>query len=373
MPPSSSTGMNESAALDSDDDITARYTRLLLRAALTNDPLTTEQALIDAAALGRDMVKREFPLEEVSEVHHAALVALAEAHPELSLIAVADKITAPLMEAYMAYSLAFREQLEHRTHTILSARLDQIRRLEAIGTLASGVAHEFNNILGSIIGFSELLTDEVQPDSSGARYLGHILKSSFKARDLTTRLLDFARSVPETLEPVNVVPVISETIELLRATLPVHIRLIMEEGPGQAWVMAEHGQIQQIIMNLCINAADAIQGQRRDGLIRVGIDIRPPATDQPGPIVRLSVTDNGEGMTPEIQARIFDPFFTTKPPGKGTGLGLSVIHGLVTGMGGTITLESASGAGTRFSIDLPALGGHTPGPGHTAPPKDLPP
>lgn len=368
MPPSSSTDMHESADLDSDDDITARYTRLLLQAVLTDDPLTTEQALTDAAALGREMVSRELPLEEVSEIHHAALVALAQAHPELTLATVADKVTAPLMEAYMAYSLAFREQLEHRTQAILSARLDQLRRLEAIGTLASGVAHEFNNILGSIIGFSELLTDEVQPDSSGARYLGHILKSSFKARDLTTRLLDFARSMPEILEPVNVVPVVGETIELLRATLPVHIRLVMDEGPGQAWVMAEHSQIQQIVMNLCINAADAIQG--RAGMIRVGIDTLPRTSDQPGPIVRLSVTDNGEGMTPEIQARIFDPFFTTKPPGRGTGLGLSVIHGLVTSLGGTITLESTSGAGTRFSIDLPALGGHTPGPGHTAPPKD---
>ncbi|SEP79184.1 His Kinase A (phospho-acceptor) domain-containing protein [Ectothiorhodospira magna] len=336
-------------------EITASYTRLLLQVALSDDPLTTEQALIEAAALGQEMVNRELPLEEVSEVHHAALVALAKAHPELPLAIVADRVTAPLMEAYMAYSLAFREQVEQRTHAILTARLDQLRRLEAIGTLAAGVAHEFNNILGSIIGFSELLTDEIPADSSGARYLHHILQSSFRARDLTAGLLEFARTMPETPEPMDVVPAVRETIELLRATLPAHIRLELEGNPGPAWVMAEHNQIQQIIMNLCINAADAIQA--REGLIRVGIDALTSTPECATPMIRLTVTDNGEGIPSELQARIFDPFFTTKPPGKGTGLGLSVIHGLVTGLGGHIGLESTPGVGTRFSIDLPALGG----------------
>ncbi len=384
MPPCCSTGMPDAPAQDALtqaelDSLAVRYARLLHRAVLDDDPLVVETALAEAAELGREMMRAEIPLEEVSEIHHEALVAFAEAHPQLTLPSVAHRITAPLMEAYMAYSLSFREQLEHRTNAILNARIDQLRRLESIGTLAAGVAHEFNNILGSIIGFSELLTDEVE-SAPGSQYLQHILQSSFRARDLTARLLTFARDMPEVQEPVDVVPVAAETLELLRATLPVSIRLVLEAAVPQAWIMADASQIQQIVMNLCINAADAIQV--RDGRIQVGIEqigIETPMgnargehwtdspNDAPKTRVRLSVADNGEGMSAETRARIFDPFFTTKAPGKGTGLGLSVIHGLVTSMGGTISLESTPGLGTRFRIDLPALAGTLePGAQHPA-------
>lgn len=364
-PPMPDTTAQAPAVRDATDSIAERYARLLHQAVLGDDPLLVETALAEAAELGREMMRAEIPLEEVSEIHHDALVALAQAHPQLLLAKVANRITAPLMEAYMAYSLTFREQLEHRTNAILNARIDQLRRLESIGTLAAGVAHEFNNILGSIIGFSELLTDEIEADKPGSQYLKHILQASFRARDLTARLLTFARDMPEVREPVDVVSVAAETLELLRATLPVSIRLTLEASVPQAWIMADASQIQQIIMNLCINAADAIQV--RDGRIRIGIEPRlhgaatEPRSDSPlepaQPLLRLSVSDNGEGMTAETRARIFDPFFTTKAPGKGTGLGLSVIHGLVTSMGGTISLESTPGLGTRFSIDLPALSG----------------
>jgi signal transduction histidine kinase len=375
----------QTASQAAPDRLAERYAQLLQRAVLDEDPLVVETALAEAAALGREMMRAEIPLEEVSEIHHEALVALAQAHPQVPLTQVANRITAPLMEAYMAYSLSFREQLEHRTNAILNARIDQLRRLESIGTLAAGVAHEFNNILGSIIGFSELLTDEVDPAAPGSQYLQHILQASFRARDLTARLLTFARDMPEVQAPVDVVAVANETLELLRATLPVSIRLELETQATQAWVMADTSQIQQIIMNLCINAADAIQV--RDGRIRIAIETRldnaseapsskpssEPASEPASELasepplawVRLSVSDNGEGMSAETRARIFDPFFTTKAPGKGTGLGLSVIHGLVTSMGGTISLDSTPGLGTRFDIDLPALTGAAPDPATT--------
>ncbi|NBC49969.1 MAG: histidine kinase [Gammaproteobacteria bacterium] len=370
----------QTASQAAPDRLAERYAQLLQRAVLDEDPLVVETALAEAAALGREMMRAEVPLEEVSEIHHEALVALAQAHPQVPLTQVANRITAPLMEAYMAYSLSFREQLEHRTNAILNARIDQLRRLESIGTLAAGVAHEFNNILGSIIGFSELLTDEVDPAAPGSQYLQHILQASFRARDLTARLLTFARDMPEVQAPVDVVAVANETLELLRATLPVNMRLVLETQATQAWVMADTSQIQQIIMNLCINAADAIQV--RDGRIRIAIETRldstseapsskpssEPASEPPLAWVRLSVSDNGEGMSAETRARIFDPFFTTKAPGKGTGLGLSVIHGLVTSMGGTISLDSTPGLGTRFDIDLPALTGAAPDPATTTDP-----
>ena len=152
--------------------------------------------------------------------------------------------------------------------------------------------------------------------------------------------------------PVEVVALVRETLDLLRASLPPDVHLAFAPEVAEAWVLAEPSQIQQIVMNLCINAADAIPGGR--GIIDIRLDL-PGGRGQRQPMVRLSVRDDGEGMTPEVQQRVFDPFFTTKAPGKGSGLGLSVIHGLVTKLGGMIEVVSAPGAGSRFTIELPRL------------------
>ncbi|MTW21430.1 sensor histidine kinase [Allochromatium palmeri] len=337
-------------------DITRLYAEVLQRAVFAKDALALEMALTEASDLGRDLIVLEIPLEEVGELHHEALVQLARANPDLPLQQVAARITAPLMEATMAYSLAFREQLERRATTLVNARLEQSRRLEAVGTLAAGIAHDFNNILGAILGFSELLEDELAPDSSGQRYLEYIQQSSFRARDLIARLLAFARDLADTPVPVEVVALVRDTLTLLRASLPVGAQVAFNSEIDEAWVLAEPSQIQQIVMNLCINAADAI-GQA-PGHIEVGLEwvqrLEDTAAETPG-WVRLSVRDDGEGMTSEVRERIFDPFFTTKEPGKGSGLGLSVIHGLVGQLGGRIEIESAPGAGSRFIIELPRL------------------
>ncbi|AFL72405.1 sensor histidine kinase [Thiocystis violascens] len=331
--------------------IAQRYAELLQRAVFAEDPLATESALTEAADLGRELVALDIPLEEVGEMHHEALVHLASAHPELPLSHVAGRITVPLMEAYMAYSLAFRVQLERRAETIVNARLEQSRRLEAIGTLAAGIAHDFNNLLGAIIGFSELLGDEVPADSAGGRSLQFIQQASFRARDLIARLLTFARNMADTPIAVEVVALTRETLALLRASLPAGIRLRFMPAVADAWVLAEPSQIQQIVMNLCINAADAI-GQRQ-GTIDIGLALVPEPDGRA--LVRLTVQDDGEGMPPDVCQRVFDPFFTTKAPGKGSGLGLSVIHGLVGQLGGMIEIVSSPGTGSRFTIDLPQL------------------
>lgn len=340
----------------STSDIARLYTEVLQRAVFARDALALEMALTEASDLGRDLIALEIPLEEVGELHHEALMRLARANPELPLSQVAARITAPLMEATMAYSLAFREQLEHRATTLVNARLEQSRRLEAVGTLAAGIAHDFNNILGAILGFSELLEDDLLPDSTGRRHLAYIQQASFRARDLIARMLAFARDLADSPISVEVVGLVRETLALLRATLPVGVRVDFTPGINEAWVLAEPSQIQQIVMNLCINAADAI-GEAR-GHIEIGVEsVRRPgdAAEATPAWIRLSVSDDGEGMTPEVRERVFDPFFTTKAPGKGSGLGLSVIHGLVGKLGGHIQLESAPGRGSRFVIELPRL------------------
>ncbi|MBK1640746.1 histidine kinase [Chromatium okenii] len=332
--------------------ITIRYAELLQQAVFAEDSLAIEAALTAAADLGRELVVLEIPLEEVGEMHHEALIQMGKTHPELLLAQVAERITVPLMEAYMAYSLAFRVQLEHRTEMIVNARLEQSRRLEAIGTLAAGIAHDFNNILGIIVGFSELLGDELAPDSSAQHHLSFIQQASFRARDLIARMLTFARTMADTPTPVEIVTLISDTILLLRASLPIGIRIECTTAVPDAWVLAEASQIQQILMNLCINAADAIGSQQ--GVITVDLKLLP-ATPTQRAMVRLTVQDDGEGMPPDICQRVFDPFFTTKAPGKGSGLGLSVIHGLVGKLGGMIAISSTPGVGSRFIIDLPQL------------------
>ena len=348
--------MTDAAQDTPSSSIASRYAELLRQAVLAQDAFTLEAALTSAADLGREMLHRDIPLEEASELHHEALMRLLQTHPDLSLRQIAERITAPLMEAQMAYSLAFREQIERRAEDIVNARLEQSRRLEAIGTLAAGIAHDFNNILGAILGFSELLGDDLPAESPARRHLAYVQQASFRGRDLIARMLTFARAIADTPTPVEVVALTEETLDLLRVSLPTSIRLRFQPAVAAAWVLAEPSQIQQIVMNLCINAADAVGD--RSGEIRVEIAAIPAtegATESGTGQVRLTVEDDGEGMSPEVMQRVFDPFFTTKAPGKGSGLGLSVIHGLVGKLGGAIGIDSRRGAGSLFTIDLPEL------------------
>lgn len=329
-----------------------RYAALLHRVVMADDAQVTESALVEAASLGQDLLALDVPLEEIGEMHDQALGLLAREHPELTLAAVAGRVTMPLIEVSMAYSLAFRQQLERRAQEAVNARLEQSRRLEAIGTLAAGIAHDFNNLLGSILGFSELISDDLPSDSSGQSYLELLQQAGFRARDLIARLLTFAREMSDRPEPVELVALIQDTLKLLRASLPPGIQLEFDTALAQVWVLAEPSQLQQIVMNLCINAADAMTGDQ--GCIRIGI-ANAPGYQGFDPPLHLSVSDDGEGMLPEVRERVFDPFFTTKEPSKGSGLGLSVVHGLVSKLGGQIELHSLPGQGCRFVIELPQM------------------
>ncbi len=331
-----------------------QYSHIVQRVVLQHDPLAIEMALADAAELGRVLVQQDIPPEELTEFHHLALLELTKRFPALTLAEAAQQLTAPLMEALMAYSLAFRQQLEHRAQEMVNARLEQSRRLEAVGTLAAGIAHDFNNIVGAISGFAELLAEDLPETTPQHGYCQRILQGSARARDLINRLLTFARTMPNQKQPVDVVRAVHDAVMLLQASLPPNVELRWHTTLPAAWVIAEPSQIQQLILNLTINAADAMAGQQ--GLIDIQLDVASPTADDASlPTLRLTVRDNGEGMSQEVQQRVFDPFFTTKAPGKGSGLGLSVVHGIVSQLGGMIQLQSRLGDGSEFILDLPQI------------------
>ncbi|EGW23329.1 sensor histidine kinase [Methylobacter tundripaludum] len=331
-----------------------RYFQILQQVVFADDTYAIEVYLAEAFELGRALVDQKVPPDEVTHIHHEAVVRFSRTHPSLSFAQVADRLTRPLMEMTMAYGLAFREQMERQYQDMVNSRLAQSHKLEAVGTLAAGIAHDFNNLLGSIIGFAEMAGDELPEGSSGKHSINHVLTASFRARDLVTRMLTFARQSPvkSVAVEVEVVAQMQETLELLSVSYKKGLEIRFQTGIERVTVMADPGQLQQIVMNLCINAADAMSHR---GVVAVGLDFaRFDDCAKAG--ICLKVIDSGHGMPPEVQERIFDPFFTTKAPNKGSGLGLSVVYGIVTQLGGLIEVQSrAAGgnSGTEFKVFLP--------------------
>ena len=326
-----------------------RYFSILKRAVFSSDP---EEALSDAADLGRDLLKQAIHHEAATEIHHNALLRLAEEYPDLKLSDVATRVTTPLIEVSMAYSLAFRwqqEEKEARGH-----RQAQVSRLEALGTLAAGIGHDFNTILGVINGYAELLRDDATPDSYEWTNSQRILDASERARGLITRMLTFARQAPVELQRLEAVAVLKDEIELVRAAVPGTVNITVTNEVAQAYLMATPSQIHQLVMNLCLNASHAMSGQGA-----LGIEIKPTVLRlhgaPPAPCLSLIVTDTGCGMSPQVQKRVLEPFFTSRAPGKGSGLGLSVVFGIVSDLGGEMHIQSEVGVGTQFSIDLPLV------------------
>jgi signal transduction histidine kinase/CheY-like chemotaxis protein len=272
------------------------------------------------------------------------------AHRTEDLQSVNEKLSQEI-EAHKA-SQSAREQL--------TRQLRQAQKMEAIGTMAGGIAHDFNNILGSLMGFTELALDDAAPGSSQQDNLQEVLTAGKRARDLVRQILAFSRRGEQCMAAVELGDVILEGQKLLRATMPtsIEIELELEARPK---VLADATQINQLLMNLAINASHAMiddTGKINIRLEQTEIDpsfcSQHPGTS-PGPHARLTITDNGSGIAPEIMDRIFDPFFTTKPQGQGTGLGLSVVHGIVKNHGGAVTVNSQVGQGATFDIYLPVI------------------
>lgn len=241
----------------------------------------------------------------------------------------------------------------------LEKQLRQAQKMEALGTLAGGIAHDFNNILSPIISCTEFALEDAPVGSPTREDLEHVLKASFRGKNLIKQILTFSRRSEQERQPVQVAPLVTECLKLLRSSLPESIEIRQNIPSGSGLILADPTQIHQIIVNLCTNAAHAMRD--KGGILEVSLSQIAEASTAcpheiaPGPCVKLAISDTGHGMDHKTQERIFDPFFTTKKRGEGTGLGLSVVHGIITNHGGAITVSSEPGKGTTFEVFLPAI------------------
>ncbi|NKC32157.1 PAS domain S-box protein [Falsiroseomonas selenitidurans] len=238
----------------------------------------------------------------------------------------------------------------------LEQKLRQAQRLEAIGQLTGGVAHDFNNLLTVILGNAEMLVQGLEPDSELRQMAEMNMAAADRAAALTSRLLAFSRRQALDPKPVDVNALLGGLAQMLRRTLGEQVDFTLRAEPGLAPALIDAPQLETAVLNLCINARDAMPegGQLRIETATVALDAAAAEEDvAPGRYVLIRVTDTGHGMPPEVAARAFEPFFTTKEVGQGSGLGLSMVYGFIKQSGGQVTIRSAPGAGTAVSIYLP--------------------
>jgi PAS domain S-box-containing protein len=266
----------------------------------------------------------------------------------------------------------FRAYLFDDTDRRLAA--DQLRlaqRMEAVGRLAGGIAHDFNNLVTAITGYSDLLLLRLAPDAPERHELQEIKRAGERAATLTRQLLAFSRSQVLRPEVLDLNAVVAGTESMLRRLIGEDIRLVHQLDPTLGPVRADRGQIEQVLLNLVVNARDAMpQGgvlQLETSTARIDSPVaKPGVTVAPGEYALLTVTDSGDGMPREVLDRVFEPFFTTKDPGKGTGLGLSTAYGIVKQSGGYLWAYSEPGEGSTFKIYLPRVESEPPAEHHEA-------
>jgi two-component system cell cycle sensor histidine kinase/response regulator CckA len=244
---------------------------------------------------------------------------------------------------------------ERRT---LEQQYQQAQKMEAIGRLAGGVAHDFNNLLTAILGYCELLLADLEPDDPHQTDIAEIQKAGERAAELTRQLLAFSRKqiIEPTLLDLNLM--LADMQSMLGRLIEEDVKVVLALRPEPARVKADRGQVEQIVLNLAVNARDAMPGGGTLTIETANVELDEHYATahfsvKPGPYVVLTVTDTGTGMTPLVQARLFEPYFTTKEPGKGSGLGLATIHGIVTRSGGSVHVYSEVGKGTSFKVYFP--------------------
>ncbi len=316
----------------------------------------------DSAKPGRirDEILREVPASDVTVVGSAGAWGDALEHGPFDLV-VGD--AASLRGHWSKILTPIREGPVSAPATAL---VSQAQRMEAVGELAGGVAHQFNNLLTTILGYGRILLDRMAPDDPDRADIAEIYSSGERAAALTRQLLAFSRR--QILEPsvvdVNAVVVNLETA--LANLMSEKVNVVMQLGAGLPAVRADSSQLEQALVNLAANARDAMPA---GGTLKIStsvVEIDEPAAARhagltPGRHVCISVVDSGVGIAPEIAPRVFEPFFTTKPVGHGTGLGLSAVYGIVKQTGGYVFVESTPGSGSVFTIYLPALDVKVPG------------
>ncbi len=243
----------------------------------------------------------------------------------------------------------------------LESQLRQAHKMEAIGTLAGGIAHDFNNILAAILGYAEMVRDEVPEGSQVKKDILEVLKAGKRAQDLVRHILAFSRKSEH--DPVVVAPhlIVEEAITLLRASIPTTIEILQNIDSNCGSVLCDPTQVHQVLMNLCTNAAQAMDNE--GGMLEITLScvelseevLQNEPTLQFGQYVQLTVGDSGPGIGSDLIDRIFDPYFTTKEIGKGSGMGLAVVHGIVKSHNGMITVENRASGGTNFNVYFPRV------------------
>ncbi len=258
------------------------------------------------------------------------------------------------------YGRVFLSFLDVTETRALEAQLLQAQKMESVGTLAGGIAHDFNNIMQAISGYTQLMLWDRGPEDPDYLNLRAIEKAASRASKLTRQLLTFSRKVPSALKPVNLNAEIEAVRAILVRTIPKMIRIECRLAPDISIINADRSQIEQVLMNIAVNASHAmpdggrlVYETRNVELDRTFCLAHPEASE--GPHVLLSIADTGHGMDAETRLRVFEPFFTTREIGQGTGLGLAMAYGIVKNHGGYIHCESAPGQGTCFSLYFPAL------------------
>jgi signal transduction histidine kinase/ActR/RegA family two-component response regulator len=256
--------------------------------------------------------------------------------------------------------ILWRKQAEKEKEK-LQARIQQSQKIESIGTLAGGIAHDFNNILGIILGNTELALDNLTEGESTRLNLDEIRKACLRAKDIVRQLLSFARKTDPKRNPIKLIAVVEDSLKFLRATIPTNIDICHDFQAKNDTILADSTQIHQVMINLCTNAFHAMQ--ETGGCLGIKIenvllekDSRTSHNDlASGNYLKLTVSDTGHGIIPELKDQIFDPYFTTKEVGKGTGMGLSVVHGIVKSHGGEISVDSKPQKGTTVHIYFPVV------------------
>ena len=298
------------------------------------------------------------PITDSSGKTWGALVMLDKESRPMDILDVELLTLASLI---LAERLHVEEQQESRKD--LEEHLQRAQKMEAVGMLAGGIAHDFNNILSGILGFTSYLMSKTQPETDLHRDLGLIEQSALRAADLTRQLLAFARRRHFAKAPIAMDQVIEEVLGILSHSLPKNLLIEKDVPAGLPSVMGDHGQLNQVIMNICINAADSMAPQ--SGALRIKAEPHALTRREMAMLnetektdyLRISISDTGPGMSAEVRKHIFDPFFTTKSSKGGSGLGLSIAYGIVSNHKGDIMVESTEGRGTTFRIYLPVCEG----------------
>jgi signal transduction histidine kinase len=256
-----------------------------------------------------------------------------------------------------------RQILERRR---VEFQLQQNQKMRAIGTLAGGIAHDFNNILAAILGYTEMAMMDIEADSPVHRRLDNVLNACDRARDLVQQLLTFSRQNEAEIRPLAPLPILKETVKLLRSGLPSTIEIESRLPAQLPMVLADPANLHQVVMNLCTNAREAMI--ENGGRLTLAADVielkkrdrRLAPELLPGHYLELTVADTGVGIAPEVLDRVFDPYFTSQSRKNGAGLGLAVVHGIVHRHGGSIHIDSAPGRGTTVTVRLPVADAEKP-------------